>query len=256
VGLGKDLAEFWRADVSYNFERATIFNITDNASRIITEQEGTATTSSITPTVVRDSRDNYLDPSRGSRNSASFTFAGLGGSNAFIKGLLDSGWYFPVGETTVMLRGRFGYAQGIFGKNLPLYENFYVGGIDTVRGLGFGEGGPKDKKKKTIHSDDPNIRDTVKIVDGDPIGGNTELIFNAEYIFPIFPEMKLKGVVFFDAGEAYEDFQNFGSLRYTSGLGLRWLSPMGPIRLEWGYNIKKEQDESSSKFEFAFGSFF
>ena len=147
-GWGKTLPSFGEADVAYNFEEATIYNIDDDASRVITDQEGTATTSGITPTVVRDNRDNYLDPSRGSRNSAAFTFAGLGGSNAFIKGLLDSGWYFPVGETTVMLRGRFGYAQGIFGKELPLYENFYVGGIDTVRGLGFGDGGPKDKERK------------------------------------------------------------------------------------------------------------
>jgi outer membrane protein insertion porin family len=206
--------------------------------------------------VVRDSRDNYLDPSRGSRNSATFTFAGLGGSNAFIKGLLDSGWFFPIGETTVMLRGRFGYGHGIYGKDLPLYENFYVGGIDTVRGLGFGDGGPKDRERRRIPTGDPAKPFTVEIVDGDPIGGNTELIFNAEYIFPIFPEMKLKGLVFADAGQAYEDFQNFGSLRYTSGLGVRWLSPMGPIRLEWGYNIQKKEDESSSKFEFAFGTFF
>ncbi len=257
VGLGKDLAEFLRADVSYNFENATIYNIQDDASKVITDQEGNATTSSISPTLVRDSRDNYLDPSRGSRNSISFTFAGLGGSNAFIKGLLDSGWFFPVGatNTTIMLRGRFGYGTGIFGKELPLYENFYVGGIDTVRGLGFGEGGPKDKQRKEIYPD-PNVPPVYKTVDGDPIGGNTELIFNAEYIFPIFPEMKLKGVTFFDAGQAYEDFHNFGSLRYTTGLGVRWLSPMGPIRLEWGYNLDRKEDESASKFEFAFGTFF
>jgi outer membrane protein insertion porin family len=137
-----------------------------------------------------------------------------------------------------MLRGRFGYAKGIFNKKLPLYENFYVGGLYTVRGLGLGDAGPKD----------PNT--------GDAIGGSTELVFNTEYIFPLYPEMKLKGVVFFDAGKAYEDFQNFGSLRYTTGLGFRWLSPMGPIRLEWGYNVKKEPGESASKFEFAFGTFF
>ena len=252
VGLGKDLAEFWRGDVSYNFEKAEIFDIADDASRVITDQEGNSTTSSISPVVVRDSRDNYLDPSRGSRNSASFTFAGLGGSNAFIKGLLDSGWYFPWGETTFMLRARFGYAHGIYGKDLPLYENFYVGGIDTVRGLGFGDAGPKDIQRKPAKRDPALFHTSI----GDPIGGNTELIFNAEYIFPIFPEMKLKGVTFVDAGQAYEDFQNFGSLRYTSGLGVRWISPMGPIRLEWGYNIDKHEGESSSKFEFAFGSFF
>ena len=56
--------------------------------------------------------------------------------------------------------------------------------------------------------------------------------------------------------EASDIILNFGSLRYTTGLGFRWLSPMGPIRLEWGYNINKEKDESSNKFEFAFGTFF
>jgi len=238
LGLGRNLAEFWRGDVSYNLEKAKIDNVDSSASSVVKDQEGTETTSSITPSLVRDSRDNYLDTSRGSRNAATFTFAGLGGSNAFVKGVLDSAWYFPLGETTFMLRGRFGYASGIFGKELPLYERFYVGGLNTVRGLDFGDAGPKDQDN------------------GDAIGGTTELIFNAEYIFPLLPEMKLKGVVFFDAGEAYESFHNFGSLRYTSGLGVRWLSPMGPIRLEWGYNIQREDDESASKFEFAFGTFF
>jgi outer membrane protein insertion porin family len=68
--------------------------------------------------------------------------------------------------------------------------------------------------------------------------------------------MKLKGLIFFDAGNSYEGFEEFGTLRYTSGLGIRWISPFGPIRLEWGYNIDKHDGESSSKFEFAFGSFF
>ena len=238
VGLGKDLSEYWRGDVSYNFERATISDITVGASPIIFDQEGTKSTSSITPTITRDTRDNYLDPSRGSRNSLSATFAGLGGDNSFIKGSVDSGWYFPLGPTTIMLRGRFGYAKGLFDKTLPLYERFYVGGIYTVRGLGFGEAGPKDPAT------------------GDPIGGTTQLIFNTEYIFPILPEMRLKGVAFFDAGNSYEDFNNFGYLRYTTGTGLRWISPIGPIRIEWGYNLAKKPGESSSKFEFAFGSFF
>jgi outer membrane protein insertion porin family len=137
-----------------------------------------------------------------------------------------------------MVRGRFGYAKGIFDKTLPLYERFYVGGIYTIRGLGFGDAGPKDPAT------------------GDPIGGTTQLILNTEYIFPIIPDMKLKGVVFFDTGNSYEEFNNFGYLRYTTGTGLRWISPIGPIRIEWGYNLDKKPGESSSKFEFAFGSFF
>lgn len=239
VGFGKDLSEYWRGDISYNFERATIYDIKAGASAIVFDQKGTRSTSAITPSIVRDSRDNYLDPSRGSRNALSVTFAGLGGDNDFIKASADSAWYFPVrGESSVMFRGRVGYAKGIFNKTLPLYERFYVGGISTLRGIGFGIAGPKDPAT------------------GEAIGGTTELLFNAEYIFPILTDMKLKGVVFFDAGNSYEDFHEFGKLRYTSGAGVRWISPIGPIRIEWGYNIKQKPGESASKVEFAFGSFF
>ncbi len=238
IGFGKDLSEYWKGDISYNFERATIYDIKAGASTIVFDQIGTSSTSAITPSIVRDSRDNYLDPSRGSRNALSVTFAGLGGSNAFIKAAADSAWYFPVRDTTVMVRGRIGYAKGIFDKTLPLYERFYVGGISTLRGIGFGLAGPKDPAT------------------GEAIGGTTELLFNAEYIFPILADMKLKGVVFFDAGNSYEEFHEFGKLRYTSGAGVRWISPIGPIRIEWGYNMQKKPGESSSKVEFAFGSFF
>ncbi len=238
LDFGKNLSEYWKADLSYNFEQADVTDIVAGASPVITDQAGKRITSAITPTIVRDSRDNFLDPSKGSRNELFVTFAGLGGDNDFIKTGVDSAWYFPIKNTAIMVRGRFGYAQGIFGKQVPLYERFYVGGIYTVRGLDFGEAGPKD----------PSTHD--------PIGGTTQLIFNTEYIFPILAEMKLKGVVFADAGNSYENFQNFGSLRYTSGTGIRWISPVGPIRIEWGYNLQKKPGESSSKFEFAFGSFF
>lgn len=253
-GFGKNFGEYWSGSVSYNFEKATISireGVDPNSvSTIITEQIGTRTTSSITPSVAWDTRDNYLDPSRGFRHSLYVTFAGLGGSNAFIKGVADSAWFFPVGSTTISLRGRIGYATGIFGKELPLYERFYVGGIYTVRGLGFGEAGPRAKTE--IKDDQGNVIGTKEEV----IGGTKELIFNAEYVFPIVSELKLKGVVFFDAGNSYDLDEPFGKLRYTSGVGIRWISPMGPIRIEWGYNFDKRPGEQSSKVEFTFGSFF
>lgn len=238
--LGKGFWEYWGASVSYNFEKVTILNITEGASSIIKEQAGSRTTSSISLSVTRDTRDNYLDTMKGSKNTVYFTFAGLGGSNAFLKTIFDSGWFFPVFDvTTIHLRGRAGYATGLFNKKLPLYERFYVGGIYTVRGLGYGEAGPKD----------PNT--------GEPIGGERQLVFNAEYIFPIISEYKFKGLVFFDAGRAYDSGETIGSdLRYTAGAGIRWISPMGPIRIEWGYNLSKRKGESSNKIEFTFGSFF
>ncbi len=106
-----------------------------------------------------------------------------------------------------------------------------------MRGLGFGEGGPRDEK-------------------GEKIGGTKELIFNAEYIFPIERNIRLKGLVFFDAGKSADSFDEVISLRPTAGFGVRWMSPFGPIRLEWGYNISKRADEGSSKIEFSIGGIF
>ncbi len=238
IGFGKRFREYWSAGATYRIERATIENVDDEASNIIKDQIGTHTTSSITLSISRDERDNYIDTSRGTRHSLIMTYAGIGGDNYFVKGLFDSAWFFPVGKTTIALRGRIGYAVGLFGHDLPLYERFYVGGIYTVRGLGFGEGGPRD--------------DT-----GEVYGGNSEIIFNAEYIFPIFEEAKLKGVVFVDVGRAYDKSETFLSdLRYTTGGGIRWLSPFGPVRIEYGFNLSPKEDEDNGKIEFAFGSFF
>ncbi|MCE5312082.1 MAG: outer membrane protein assembly factor BamA [Nitrospiraceae bacterium] len=239
VSFGKYYGEYWYASVGYNFEVTTINNIASDASAIVKDQEGKATTSKVTFTLARDSRDNYLDPLKGSRHAATLAVAGLGGTNAFLKTELETGWYFPVWETTTFhLKGTVGYATALFDKKLPLYERFYVGGIYTIRGLSYGYGGPRD-------------------VNGDPIGGVKEIVLNAEYIFPIFPEFKFKGVVFTDAGKAYGTSETFGSdLKYTAGTGIRWISPIGPIRIEWGYNLNKKDGESSSKIEFMFGSFF
>jgi outer membrane protein insertion porin family len=275
VTLGKRFSEYWSGDIGYNFENAKISNISDDASSIIRDQEGTKTTSSITPSLARDSRDNYLDPSKGSRNSVYVTYAGLGGSNNFTKGELDSAWYLPLGSTTVMLRGRLGSAAGLGGKELPLYERFYVGGIYTVRGLGYGEAGPKEPitcAKGTMVNEqcvaNPPVDGTCeegttlkdgkcigKKEGGDYIGGENELIFNLEYIFPLVSDIRLKGVAFVDAGSSFDSFNDI-KLRYTAGLGVRWISPMGPIRLEWGYNLDKKPGEKAGRFEFAFGTFF
>jgi outer membrane protein insertion porin family len=238
VGFGKELSEYVRGNITYKLENVDITDVDEDASSVIKDQEGEKLTSSVDLSVWRDSRDNYLDPTTGSKNGLYTTFAGIGGDNYFIKGLYDSLWYFPFKWGTVFsFRGRVGYATGFAGKSLPLYERFYVGGIDTVRGLGFGEGGPRDDN-------------------GEEIGGTRELIFNAEYIFPLVEDIKLKGLVFFDAGKSEDSWEDVLDLRTTTGFGLRWHSPFGPIRLEWGYNIDKRDDEASSKIEFALGGVF
>ncbi len=241
IGFGKELSEYVEANIRYDLEKVTITEISRKASDIIKDQEGAKVTSSISPSISKNTIDNYLDPSSGYRHVLSLTVAGLGGDNYFVKELIDSVGYFPFKwDTTFSLRGRLGFAAGFAGKELPLYERFYVGGINTVRGLSFGEAGPKDEN-------------------GDEIGGNVEAIFNAEYIFPIVPDVKLKGLTFFDYGGSFDkDLKKYSlkDMRPTAGFGFRWLSPFGPIRLEWGFNLDPKEGESKSKLEFSIGGLF
>ena len=90
------------------------------------------------------------------------------------------------------------------------------------------------------------------------IGGDKFALFNAENVFPIAKEYKFNGVVFFDAGNAWDFDENYFSseLRTSAGGGIRWNSPMGPIRLEYAVNLKPEEDENRTKWEFALGGFF
>jgi outer membrane protein insertion porin family len=240
VSLGKRFWEYWSASIAYNIENAKMYDVDGNASIIIKDQAGTRLTSAITPSIGIDTRNNFMDPTKGSKHSISFTFAGLGGDNRFTRTVGDTSWYFPVlWDSTVHLRGRAGWIVGILGKEVPLYERFYLGGIDSLRGFAMGVPGPRDKQS------------------GQPIGGDSELIANAEFIFPIVKELKLKGVVFYDAGKAYDRHETFaGDIRSTAGGGLRWQSPLGPIRIEYGVNIFKRNNEGFGRVEFGFGSMF
>jgi outer membrane protein insertion porin family len=241
IGFGKEISEYVGANITYDLEQVEITKIAHGASSLIKDQEGNKITSSVSPSIWKDTIDNNLDPSSGYRHALYTTFAGIGGDNFFTKEVIDSIWYFPAKwDTTFSVRGRLGFAAGFAGRELPLYERFYVGGINTVRGLGFGEAGPRDEK-------------------GQEIGGNIETIFNAEYIFPIVKDIKLKGVTFFDYGSSFDkDVEkfSFSDMRKTAGFGFRWISPLGPMRLEWGLNLDPKEDESKSKLEFSIGGFF
>ncbi len=239
ITLGKRYGEDWSASVTYEIEKSHVTDLDEDADTILKDMEGRLTTSSVTFQIVNDTRDSLIDPSTGRRHSLSLTIAGLGGNTGFWKSLLDLGWYFPIfEESTLHIRGRFGISDTLFGKKYPLYERFYVGGLDTIRGLGYGEAGPKDSKDE-------------------PIGAKRALIFNIEYLFPIVTELKLKGLIFTDIGRGYNEGDKFSSnIKYTAGFGFRWFSPMGPLKIDYGINLNRKPGESKSKIEFGFGSFF
>lgn len=225
----------------YKFEQADISNIDDGASVVIQDQKGKHTTSSVRLILRRDTRDNYFNPTQGSDNSISVEYAGLGGSNAFTKVILDSGWYVPVWfKHVVVLHGKAGYLRKNPQGDLPMYEKFFLGGINSLRGYDYWSVSPIDSAT------------------GDAIGGDSMLQFNLEYRFPIVAKAGLMGVVFFDAGNAWSSSTGYqlSGLRSSYGGGIRWYSPIGPLRLEYGRVIDPKPGEDDSNWEFTVGSLF
>ncbi len=211
------------------------------------------TTSSITASITSNTTDYRLDPSSGMTNSLSVEYAGLSGTNRFIKYIAQSSLFFPAGYGGVgMLRGTFGHIQST-GSKLPIDEKFYLGGINTLRGY----------QNRTVSPFVPTPR--YDLVNGDTIaedraylGGNTEVILNAEYTIPLLKEAKVKGVLFFDAGNSVDGIGNsFDKFLTSYGFGIRWFSPMGPLRLEYGIPINPRPGiDKGGKFEFSIGTFF
>ena len=238
--FGFPLFEDIRVYTQYLYEVVDTYNILDTSSEIIKSQKGVSTTSSIYLGLRRDTRDHRFDPTKGSENGISVNYAGrfLGGTNEFTKYQAFSSWFLtPFSDLTFSARGRIGFIEG--DPIIPLYERFRLGGINTVRGFKAYSIGPKA----------PN---------GEVIGGDKDLIFNFEMIFPLVKEIKLKGLLFFDAGNAWDIGEPYRleDLRTSAGIGFRWMSPFGPLRLEWGYNLKPQEGESRSSWEFTIGTFF
>ncbi|MCC6502954.1 MAG: outer membrane protein assembly factor BamA [Deltaproteobacteria bacterium] len=232
---------YTRGNITYKLEDAYISNVDAAASTYIKEQEGSSTESSIRAQVRRDTRNDAFFPSEGSTVSATYEFAGgpLGGTSYFIKYEFEGVKFFAMPWDTVFsIHGNIGYVHGYDGHEVPIYERYFLGGISSLRGFETRSVGPRD------------------LATGDLIGGNTMFIVNAEYLFPVFPEQSIKGVVFFDIGNAYQGRIDFSDVRTSAGAGVRWFSPLGPLRLELGFNLDPRTGESSSQWEFAIGSVF
>jgi outer membrane protein insertion porin family len=243
--IGRPLSEYMSTNFRYKYAWVNISDVSETASSLLQEAEGIRRTSSITSTLVRNSINNILNPTRGGRLSAAFEVAGgiLQGNSEFYKFLTDNNWYLPVfsPEIALRFRGEFGFASR-YGEeeNVPIFERFFGGGANDVRGFEERSLGPKDKN-------------------GDVIGGNKKLLFTTELIIPIIKG--LKGVAFFDAGSTFEsdledvvdaDFE----LREGAGIGIRFFSPLGPLSLDWGYKLDRKPGESSNEFHFGVGRTF
>jgi len=233
--------DFTRVGITYGYDRADIKDIQEDAADSIKDLEGINITSSITTYIGYDSRDRQFNPTEGSEHSLTFKYAGLGGNIGFSKILAETGWYVPLFWGVVnFLHGKAGYVTENSGMLLPDYERFYLGGMNSVRGFDW----------RGIHAIDEN---------GDEIGGEKFVQFNFELLIPIVKKQGLVGVLFYDTGNVYgqDESKSLSGLRQSAGYGIRWFSPIGPIRLENGYILDPKEGESSGgRWEFTMGSAF
>jgi outer membrane protein insertion porin family len=226
---------FWM----YRFENVNLNNLQPNAPPQLVQASEIHNTSATSFVIRRDSRDSLFAATKGSDNSLSFELAGLGGDTAFVRYLAETGWYFPLRWNCVAVsHARAGGMNKLSWGAMPAYELFYLGGIDTIRGFKYAEISPRDP------------------VTNDRIGGTRFLQFNHEIRFPLYKKLGLTGTIFFDAGNVYGPNYIGPFLRTSAGLGFRWFSPMGPLRVEWGYNLSKHPNERSSAWEFTMGGSF
>ncbi len=241
--FGQPFFEKWRLFYSYSYVTTTLSDVADNASWIIKQSEDIKVTSAIQVGLSRDTRNRYYGASTGSKNAISIKDAGgiLGGDAQFTKVEISSSWYFPLPLDCVFhVKGAAGQAFANESEKLPVYEHFYLGGLGSIRGFKSAHISPKDP------------------VTGERIGGDKMWYGNIEVIFPLVKNAGLRGVVFTDFGNVYAVGHrwDFSSVKKSVGIGFRWLSPMGPLRLAWGYNLDPKGDEDNSVWDFSIGGGF
>lgn len=253
--------------LTYKFERVLI-----NASGSTLEAgirlkgffsgaDGPTITSSLRLSLQYDKRNNRIFPSKGHYQSLSVEVADwfLGSENRFYRFSATSRWYVSLPLDFVFrINANFGWILSPAARGVPAFERYRLGGINSLRGYRAFTVGPTRKIPATSES-------SFRLEDFN-WGGNKELILNVELEFPIIPRVGIKGVIFFDAGNAFDDNEFFFQdkrnpslplgLYYSVGFGFRWFSPIGPLRFEWGIPITPRPQDEPILFEFSIGSAF
>jgi len=201
---------------------------------------------------VQDRRDNPANPRHGMYNTASFSLSGrfFGSERSFGRALLRNATYYPLGKNWVLARQTqfgiivpFAPPAGIDAQeSVPLPERFYAGGADSLRAFPFNQAGPRDIGTALVPGG-PTSEPT-----GFPLGGNALFINNIELRFP-FLGQNIQGVIFHDMGNVYSSLsdislrfhqnspRDFNYMVHDVGFGIRYRTPVGPVRADFAYSI-------------------
>jgi outer membrane protein insertion porin family len=213
----------------------------------------------------RDSRDSGISPTRGRYQRANLETTVPAGTLRYYRASYQQTYYYPISQNyTLSLNGEVDYARGFDGKPLPVFKNFYAGGIGSVRGFDTSSIGPRD-------------------INGDPIGGAKRFNLNVEMLFPLpgtGKDRAFRGFVFGDMGGVYgektkitagESFltssttdpttglvtattRTVGSgIKYSVGFGINWLSPLGALKLSFAVPLHTRPDDKLQRLQFNIG---
>jgi outer membrane protein insertion porin family len=224
--------------VGYKLTADDIGDVSYLAPIQIQAQEGQTITSAVTLSLNRDTTDDYIFPSKGTKSTVSITQAGgiLQGDASYTQYGASLFAYFPLPLDVVFgAKGRIGYIQAHEGKEVPIFNRYVLGGINSLRGFRY------------VGPTNPGTSDVI--------GGTSMLNFNFELVVPFIKDSGMKLVAFYDAGNAWNDNYYLDDLRQSVGLGLRWYSPIGPLRLEYGHIVNRGgiNDDSTGRWEFTIG---
>jgi len=239
VGLTWGVGKFGRMGGEYSLQEINVYDVAEDASEIIKQEEGRRTKSALSAFVLRDTRDRVFVPTRGNRTRFSVTVAGgpLGGDTDLYELRLRTVQYIPLWLDHVLsIRGMAAVVEE-YGdsERVPIFDRLFLGGAHTVRGFRYRDVGPKDES-------------------GEPIGGKSAAFVSVEYAVPVAQKLRL--AVFYDTGMVWPDAYEFDTeLNSSFGVGVRLDLPRFPLRLDYAWPIETDEynDQPSGRLSFVLG---
>lgn len=263
IRLGRMLDDYWRTSVRYRLDETDLrFDPNRRLNDLYgpeVEEASEGYTSSLTWFLEYDRRDNRRFPTNGFYTNLSFEYAGIGGDLNYSETSLNMRYYKPIIGSLVW---RNNFVYGLLTANdssqgVPISQLYRLGGANTIRGYNWFTIAQARRSQDAFnrYAAEGDIYASFKA--NRPFGGTQQFYYNLEFEWALVQEAGIKGVVFFDVGQANDEI-SVSRLKSAYGAGIRWISPLGPLRFEWGFPVDPDirYGEEDVVFDFSISSTF